>query len=254
MAPTARQTYLPSFLTELLAQTLFVIIGCGFAMVSPPQRSPLAVSFVFGLGITVLVYSSYHIPNAGQINPAVTFSLMLGGEVPPLVGLVNMCAQFLGSVVGALFLRLSIPCENDFTQTIGSNRFDDDKWAHGTVYLLEFLFTFLLCHVVWQVAVSPRSKGGTSTPLAIGLAVFLAHIVLIPIDGCSINPSRSFGPAVVSKIMKCDNLPGKAEWGGKDLVAWLIFPLLGGAAAAGFYKGSLKLMPTGDEVEEFDAP
>jgi len=172
--------------------------------------------------------------------------------------------------------------------TIGSNHFDDERKGPsnhydeindyiltieyeerglGTVFFLEFLFTFLLCYVVWQVAVNPKNKGGTSAPLAIGFAVFLAHLVLIPIDGCSINPSRSFGPAMISNIMKCDDLPEELEyfelstrlqvgrgWRGKDIAAYVVFPMLGGAAAAGLYKGLLKLTPTSDEATAPDPP
>ena len=59
----------------------------------------------------------------------------------------------------------------------------------------------LQCYVVHLTAVDPRNAATSSTgmaPLAIGFAVFLGHAVLIPLDGCSINPARSFGPALVA--------------------------------------------------------
>jgi len=50
--------------------------------------------------------------------------------------------------------------------------------------------TFLLCYTVYEVAINKNSSAGSATPAAIGFAVFLAHVVLLPIDGCSINPTR----------------------------------------------------------------
>jgi hypothetical protein len=64
--------------------------------------------------------------------------------------------------------------------------------------------------------------------MAIGFAVFLAHMVLIPIDGCSINPARSFGPAVISYLRDC---PNKTADGLKDMWVMVVGPFAGGAFA-----------------------
>merc|ERR1719245_2407983 len=67
--------------------------------------------------------------------------------------------------------------------------------------------TFLLCFVVYQTAVDDKSITRASdktnpigAPIAIGFAVFLAHLALLPVTGCSINPPRSFGPALVATL------------------------------------------------------
>lgn len=80
-----------------------------------------------------------------------------------------------------------------------------------------FLGTFILCFVVWETAVSPAASCGKNACIAIGFAVFLAHVLLLPIDGCSINPTRSFGPALVSAIRNC---PGRVTKGLEERWAW----------------------------------
>ena len=116
------------------------------------------------------------------------------------------------------------------TTNLGSNvvnpAFGDNK-----AFLGEFVFTTLLCFVVWETAVSRNSTCGNNACIAIGFAVLLAHLFLLPIDGCSINPTRSFGPAVMSAARDCPNNkdPMKAV---RDLWIMLCAPLAGGVFAA----------------------
>lgn len=83
--------------------------------------------------------------------------------------------------------------------------------------------------VVWETAVSPKSTCGNNAIIAIGFSVFVAHMLLIPIDGCSINPARSFGPAVISYLRDC---PNQSVNGLKDMWVMTVGPLAGGAFAA----------------------
>ncbi|CAL1135092.1 unnamed protein product [Cladocopium goreaui] len=193
---------------ELIAMTLFVIIGCGSACANgasnPSNR--LQVALAFGMGILVLAYSVGH-HSGGQINCAVTLSLVLGGQVPWYQGLVNLIAQLIGSLLGAGLLCAVFPCEVDETKTVGTNIIDT-RWGVGNVLVGEFLGTFLLCFVVWETAVSPVASCGKNACIAIGFAVFLAHVILLPVDGCSINPTRSFGPAIVGAIRNCEGSLG----------------------------------------------
>jgi len=100
--------------------------------------------------------------------------------------------------------------------------------------------------VVLQTAVNRKSANNRSqAPLAIGLAVFSAHAVLIPIDGCSINPTRSFGPALVNAIRYA---PEQSPF--KDMWIFWVGPLLGAGLAAGHYKVLEKLSPEGTETSE----
>jgi len=240
---------LKAAMAELIAMTLFVIIGCGAACANGASDSSnrLQVALAFGMGILVLAYSIGH-HSGGQINCAVTLSLVLGGQVPWYQGLTNLVAQLLGSLLGAGLLCGVFPCEVDATKSVGTNIIDD-RWGVGSVLLGEFLGTFILCFVVWETAVSPLASCGKNACIAIGFAVFLAHVILLPVDGCSINPTRSFGPAIVGIIRNCDGMSTK---GLEDLWVMWVGPLLGGAFAALLHLG-FKPRSTDGKVQPFES-
>jgi len=220
---------LEAFVAEYIAMTLFVLVGCGSAMgvaKEPGSAWVLQVSLTFGLAISSLAYAVGHY-SGGHINCAVTFGLVLVGQVTILQGLANVAAQLLGSVTGALLLLAMYPADNDRTGSLGTNAVGKE-WTQLSALIGETLMTFLLVFVVLETATNPLSAPSRAQAcLAIGLAVFLAHSVLIPIDGCSINPTRSFGPALVAKL-RDSRLETFADM-------WIFWtgPLLGAAAAAG---------------------
>merc|ERR1719161_1463216 len=116
-------------------------------------------------------------------------------------------------------------------ETVSQTNLGSNSIAEGitsTKALLgEVLMTFLLMFVVLETAVNPASEANREmAALAIGFAVFLAHSVLINIDGCSINPTRTFGPALVRQLC----YKNKADNFDEQLVFW-VGPLLGAAGA-----------------------
>jgi len=216
---------------EFVAMFLFVFFGCGSAMSIAKEEGSawvLQVSLTFGLAITVLAYSIGHI-SGGQINCAVTLGLVLQGTVSVWQGLLNFVAQMLGSVLGAAVLKIMYPEPKDLTGGLGTNSVGEG-WTQIGALIGEFMGTFLLMFVVLETAVNDESKANSSlAPLAIGLSVFLAHSVLIPVDGCSINPTRTFGPALVHA------LSGGGGAAFNDMWVFWVGPLLGAAAAVGVY-------------------
>lgn len=104
-AARQRAVDLKAATAELLAMTLFVVIGCGTACGNGTTGAyRLTVALAFGMAILVLAYSVGH-HSGGQINCAVTLSLVLGGQVPWYQGLANLLAQLLGSLLGATLRR-----------------------------------------------------------------------------------------------------------------------------------------------------
>ncbi|CAE8604318.1 unnamed protein product [Polarella glacialis] len=93
--------------------------------------------------------------------------------------------------------------------------------------------TFMLVYVIFENAVTSKSSSGKNACLVIGFAVFIAHTILIPIDGCSINPTRSFGPAIISALSNCG---GSENLGLRDLWIMWVGPLFGAAVAALVYQ------------------
>lgn len=217
---------------EFIAMTLFVIIGCGTACANGAGdgQNRLIVAMAFGMGILVLAYTVGKY-SGGQINCAVTLSLVVGGQVPWYQGLANLFSQLFGSCVGALILCIVFPCRRDMTKSLGSNVAAYDI---GEALVAEVLGTYVLCLVVWETAVSPMSTVGQNACIAIGFAVFLAHVLLLPIDGCSINPTRSFGPAIVGAIRNCSGYDGQ---GLEDLWIMFVGPLVGACLATATHKG-----------------
>jgi len=219
-----------------LALFMFVIIGCGVACANGAGDAPsrLLVAFAFGFGILVLAYAFAH-QSGAQINCAVTFALVLAGEKNWKQGLVNFCTQTLGGILGACFLAIIFPCDVDRTQSLGTNVANPAYGLHA-ILLGEIFGTFLLCHTVFETAVSTAGSANTKNNfgIAIGLSVFLAHVILLPLDGCSINPTRSIGPAIIGSIVNCDGGPGSQ--GLEDLWLMIVGPMVGAAIAAGLRK------------------
>mmetsp|Transcript_5019 Transcript_5019/g.6491 ORF Transcript_5019/g.6491 Transcript_5019/m.6491 type:complete len:298 (+) Transcript_5019:193-1086(+) len=196
---------------EYIAMTLFVYVGCGSVL----QGNVLGVALAFGLSITSLAYSVGHI-SGGHMNPIVTIAFCIWGELDIVSGILYICAQLVGAITGSGILSVGLPA-GSISNVV--NAVNEDNITVGGAFMMEATLSFLLVFVVGQTAVSKKSQSGNFAPIAIGIAVFMAHIVMIPRTGCSINPARSFGPSVVS---------GRFE----DM--WLFFaaPITGGVVAA----------------------
>uniref|UniRef100_A0A7S0L3L3 Aquaporin n=1 Tax=Coccolithus braarudii TaxID=221442 RepID=A0A7S0L3L3_9EUKA len=225
----ARRDLVAAAFAEFVATALFIFFGCGAAARNYAVREDLTtaaketwdpaavllIAFSFGLSITALVFSVAHI-SGGHLNAAVTLSLTLVGKCHPVRALAYVCAQLLGAITGAGLLKGVTSGDKDGiraldrTSNLGSNAiFDPQSVTELNALLVEAVGTFALVFVVLNTAIDVsalttngngrrRSNKMTLAPIPIGFAVFIAHLVCIPLTGCSINPSRSFGPAVVS--------------------------------------------------------
>jgi len=176
----------------------------------------ITTALAFGLAITVLAYATSHL-SGGQLNPAVSFGLLLAGELSAIQTGINIIAQIVGAILGAALLDATVPSAGD--ANLGSNVISNGV-GFGNALCGEIVMTAVLVLVVLETAINKRNTIARSqAPLAIGFAVFCAHAVLLPIDGCSINPARSLGPAIVS-----------GTWPGTFWV-FIVGPFLGALAA-----------------------
>jgi len=215
-------------LHEFICMTLFVYIGCGVATTNGTMNLQ-STAFAFGMAIMVLVYAIAH-TSGGQLNWAVTIGLMVSGDLESLQGCANMLAQLFGGIIGAALLFATLP--EDIGKTLGSNEVARDSgYTAGAAFFAEFVFSFMLVFVVFQTAVEQGAITGSNdsarpvtAPIAIGFQVFLAHLFLIPVTGCSINPPRSFGPALIATI---DGQKGLFD----DFWIFFVAPMLGGVTA-----------------------
>ena len=178
---------------EFLGTYALVTTGCGAIIVNSQTGalSHLGIALTFGLVIAVMVAATGHLSGA-HFNPAVTLAFAFTRhfswrEVP-----VYISGQLLGAIFGALTLRglfrltanlgTTLP-QGDLMQSLG----------------IEFLMTAGLMFVITAVATDTRVPAPLAA-LAIGASVTLGALWGGPISGASMNPARSFGPALLSGV------------------------------------------------------
>ncbi|KNC81498.1 hypothetical protein SARC_06186 [Sphaeroforma arctica JP610] len=188
---------------------------------APSVSWVLTVALAFGMSIMVLVYSVAHI-SGGHLNPAVTMAMIVFGEINIFRGLIYIVVQTLGATVGVTMVDALWPESTTNSLNFGLNGINSEL-SIAQAFFMEFFGTALVVFVIFGTAVDPRGSefAHHNAPLAIGFAVFLAHIVLIPMTGCGINPARSFASAAVSGV-----------W--TDQWLYWVAPLLGGSFGAAF--------------------
>lgn len=222
--------FLRACLAEFLAMHLFVLLSCGCAMVTLNLPEPNLMMVAASFGFCILVLAQVFGPlSGGHINCAVSFGLFLSGRVSLLKACCYTLSQMLGSVFGALFLWAIFGNHWPAARAFGSNSFDDSVFNGGQVFFAEMLGTALLMFSVLSTIDIPQVGGGPLGVFPIAMSVMIAHLFLLPIDGCSINPTRSFGPSLVAQWAK---IGGK--YASQQAIFWF-GPLLGSAIAAIVY-------------------
>ena len=205
-------------LAEAFAAFALVFAGCGAVITNATHASALGsvgVAFVFGLVIMAMVYATGHLSGA-HINPAVTVAFTLTRHFPVRDAMAYALAQLAGATAAALVLLAawgSKPAKLGATvPSVGS----------GTAVLYEILLTAFLMFVIIAVATDTRAVGAGAA-LAIGGTVGLDALFGGPITGASMNPARSFGPALAS-----------GTW--TQFWIYLVGPLVGAALGAFAYQ------------------
>jgi len=194
---------------EFVATTLFCYVGCGVAVSTQvfatldstgnlDDAFLMSVALAFGSAITVLAYTIAPWSGA-HMNPAVTFAFWLLQRMNVVQFMQYVVAQMLGAVLGVSLVwgTFQIDGVRNPPFLLGSNSVHPHATL-GSVFLGEVMGTFLLVWTVLMTAVNSKSMAGNAAPIAIGWSVMLAHLLLIPITGCGINPARSFGSHLFS--------------------------------------------------------
>uniref|UniRef100_A0A6J0SZQ2 Aquaporin-2 n=1 Tax=Pogona vitticeps TaxID=103695 RepID=A0A6J0SZQ2_9SAUR len=179
---------------EFLATLIFIFFGLGSALnwpISPPNV--LQISLAFGLAIATLVQAVGHISGA-HINPAVTLACLVGSQVSFLRAVFYVVAQILGAVTGAALLHQLTP--HHIRGSLAINKVYNNTTS-GQAVTMELFLTFQLVLCIFASTDDRRSDNVGSPALSIGLSVALGHLLGIYYTGCSMNPARSFGPAVI---------------------------------------------------------
>ena len=209
-----------SLIAEFLGTALLVLLGVGSAVAGIDRLGPVGVALAFGLALLALAYAIGPVSGC-HINPAVTLGVLLARGMTAAEAVAYWIAQLAGAIAGAAVLKLLVSGfgkVKDQTGALGTNNWGATI-SMGGAFLLEVLLTFVLVAVV--LLVTGRAAAPGFAGLAIGLTLTAVHLVGVPLDGTSVNPARSFGPALF-------------EGGDALSHVWLFFvaPLIGAAVAA----------------------
>jgi MIP family channel proteins len=205
-------------LAEGLAAFALVFAGCGAIVSNATHDGALGavgVSVVFGLVIMAMIYATGHLSGA-HINPAVTVAFTLTRHFPGRDAVAYVGAQLAGATAGAFLL---LAAWSDKPAELGATV---PSVGAGTALLYETILTAFLMFVIIAVATDARAVGAAAA-LAIGGTVGLDALFGGPITGASMNPARSFGPALAS-----------GTW--TDFWIYVVGPLLGAALGALAYQ------------------
>ncbi|MDA1278694.1 MAG: MIP family channel protein [Chloroflexi bacterium] len=204
---------------ELIATFTFVFFGIGavgaaLSFVTPLDATGLViVALGHGVGIFVGIVLIERITGA-HLNPAVTIASIVSGNLGAVTGLFYIVGQLAGATFAALLLDQFLWARDG----LGVHALNVST---GDGLAIEVILTFILVFVVFATAVDRRGNEAWA-PLAIGLVIFIDHLIAVPLTGASMNPARSFGPALIH-----------GAW--DDHWVYWVGPVLGGLVAAIVY-------------------
>jgi aquaporin TIP len=203
------------------------------------------IALAQGLGLGILISNTAHI-SGGHLNPAVTISVWVAGKIDAVRALLYIVAQLAGAAAGAGILAVIVP-KSIWNQThLGANSvnlhpFGSINFSPGRAVFFEAVLTFILVYTVFATAVDERGSFKSLSGLPIGLIVAVDILIGGYFTGASMNPARSFGPALIA-----------GHW--TDFWVYIIGPVTGGILAAALYWFAyLRVRPLDLELEDVAA-
>ena len=206
------------YLAEFIGTFVLVLFACGAACVlgCDTRAGYLAVALSFGLVIVAMAYSIGNISGC-HINPAVSLAMFISKKMSLEDFIGYVIAQFLGATAGAGVLAYLVGKDSG----LGINSIAGYGWCKS--FVVEVILTFVF--VLTILGVTSKESYSSVAGIVIGLSLTLVHLLGIRFTGTSVNPARSFGPAV---IVGGDQLKG--------LWVFIVAPLVGGVLSAFCYK------------------
>lgn len=208
------------YIAEFIGTFVLVLFACGTAAVVGCSAAfgtgYLLTALAFGLVIVAMAYSIGNISGC-HINPAVSIAMLVSGKMTVKDFIGYVIAQFAGATAGAAVLMAIVGKKSG----LGANAiYDDNIWLS---LLIEVILTFVF--VIAILGVTSKESNGAVAGIVIGLSLTLVHILGISFTGTSVNPARSFGPALFVGGDALSNV-----W------VFIVAPLVGGILAALVYK------------------
>lgn len=210
----------PRTVAELVGTFALTLIG-GAAIING-QAGLVGIALAHGLTLAVMISAVGHI-SGGHLNPAVTVGFFVTRRLSAAETAAYVLAQLIGAIIAAVLLVALFPGAREAHaggQSLAAGI------GFGTGVAIEIILTFFLVFTVFATAVDPKGAFKSISGFGIGMALAFSILGAGPLTGASLNPARSFGPALVSGF-----------WS-DHLVYWL-GPLIGGIAAALLYERTL---------------
>lgn len=216
------------YIAEFIGTAVLVLFGCGTASLvgcgSAASCGYILTALAFGLVIVAMAYSIGNVSGC-HINPAVSIAMLVAGKMTVKDFIGYIVAQFAGAVAGAGILKLIFTQGNvtDQTGALGSNGLAGVNGSIVAALIVEVVLTFVFVLAIMGVTSKPEYSSVAG--VVIGLSLTLVHILGIGLTGTSVNPARSFGPALLAGGEALSNV-----W------IFIVAPLAGGVLAALVYK------------------
>lgn len=208
------------YIAEFIGTFVLVLFACGTAAVvgcsAENGTGYLLTALAFGLVIVAMAYSIGNVSGC-HINPAVSIAMLVSGKLSVKDFIGYVIAQFAGATAGAGVLMAFVGKDSG----LGANALYNDSIALSI--LIEIILTFVF--VIAILGVTSKVENSAVAGIVIGLSLTLVHILGISFTGTSVNPARSFGPAL---LVGGDALA--------NVWVFIVAPLVGGVLAALVYK------------------
>lgn len=223
-----------AYSAECLGTFVLTLFGCGAAAIAGKTLGTLGIALAFGLSIVAMAFVIGNVSGC-HVNPAVSFGCFLDGRLSAKDLIGYWVGQFIGGLLAALVLVLIISncgmLGGVAATGLGCNGFDGASsvgLSMGGAMLVEIILTFVFVFTI--LGVTADNKTSPFAGIVIGLTLTFVHIMGIPLTGTSVNPARSFGPALLMQISTGNGLALSQVW------VFIVAPLIGAALAALVYK------------------
>jgi aquaporin Z len=217
---------------ELVGTAILVFFACGVATLmfgfkfagGSMAAGIVATALAFGLVLAGLAYAIGPISGC-HVNPAVTLGALIAKRLTIIEAVGYWVVQFIGGILGALLLWAVFAGSPSYSRTVtglGADGYGSASLTHlgvGSAFLVEVIMTAVFIFIILQV--TSRLGNATQAGLIIGLSLAIIHLLGIALTGTSVNPARSFGPALL--------VGGTAL---KQVWLFIAAPLVGGALGA----------------------
>lgn len=191
------------FDAELVGTAVLVLIGCGTAVLAGAEVGQAGIAAAFGLAIVAMAYGIGPISGC-HINPAVSLGIYVSGRIDAAEMVRHWIAQFIGASIGAaiLYFIASGTAGYDLaTDGLGQNGWGAGylgEYSLAAAFTFEVVATFIFVIVI--LGATQKTAPAATAGLAIGLTLWAIHLLGIQVTGVSVNPARSFGPALFTGL------------------------------------------------------